>query len=118
MNIKIIEINLENQLISAEFHSKELTREYPIIQWIPKKEKINVSILKPDGSLSKGYGEINLLNIPMEKTTISPSNVIGAFLLCRPKHNNAVMISRRVTMPHQDSAGTGSNDISWTVILV
>ena len=31
-------------------------------------EKINVQILKPDGSISNGYGEINLLKIPMNKT--------------------------------------------------
>ena len=45
----------------------ELNREYSIIHWVPQDENIKVSILKPDGSLTSGYGEINLLNIPLKK---------------------------------------------------
>jgi glutamyl-tRNA synthetase len=68
INIKIVNKELENDLIIGEFHSEELNREYPIIHWVPEKENIKVSVLKPDGSLSKGLGEINLKDIPLKET--------------------------------------------------
>ncbi|MFX0104295.1 MAG: glutamate--tRNA ligase [Candidatus Hodarchaeota archaeon] len=68
INVKIDSINFSENKISASFHSKELNRDFPIFQWVPKDENIEVRILKPDGTLSKGYGEINLLNIPMNQT--------------------------------------------------
>ncbi|MFX1309908.1 MAG: glutamate--tRNA ligase [Promethearchaeota archaeon] len=68
MNIRINSIDLKNKIVFASFQSKELNREFSIIQWVPKEENIKVSILKPDGTTSKGNGEINLLNIPMNQT--------------------------------------------------
>ena len=68
VNIQILSIDLKNKNINAYYHSLELNREYSIIHWVPEDEKINVQILKPDGSISNGYGEINLLKIPMNKT--------------------------------------------------
>jgi len=65
-NIKVIDIN-DDGTIKAQFHSKELIRDYPIIQWVPQQENVKVSILKPDGSISEGRGEINLTNIPLGK---------------------------------------------------
>ncbi|MFX1503203.1 MAG: glutamate--tRNA ligase [Promethearchaeota archaeon] len=68
INILITDIDLNNKLITADFHSYELNREFSIIHWVPKEENVVVSILKPDGTLSEGKGEINLLNIPLNKT--------------------------------------------------
>lgn len=68
INIVINNIDIKNRIIKAEYYSLELNRDFPIIHWVPKDEYMNVSILKPDGSLSKGYGEVNLLNIPLNKT--------------------------------------------------
>ncbi|MCK4285494.1 MAG: glutamate--tRNA ligase, partial [Candidatus Lokiarchaeota archaeon] len=70
INIQIKSIDLNKKVISSLFHSKELNREFieAIIHWLPKDENINVSIVKPDGSISNGLGEINLLQIPMNKT--------------------------------------------------
>jgi glutamyl-tRNA synthetase len=68
INILITDIDLNNKLIKADFHSYELNREFSIIHWVPKEENVVVSILKPDGKLSKGKGEINLVNIPLNKT--------------------------------------------------
>ena len=68
MNIKINSVDLNKNTIFASYHSKELDREFSIIQWVPKDENINVSILNPDGILSKGKGELNLLEIPMNQT--------------------------------------------------
>ncbi|MFW9821885.1 MAG: glutamate--tRNA ligase [Candidatus Thorarchaeota archaeon] len=68
MNIKIEKIDLKNQIIIASFHSKELIREYSIIHWLPKEQNIKVSVVKPDGSITSGFGEINLLQIPLNKT--------------------------------------------------
>ncbi|MFX1418006.1 MAG: glutamate--tRNA ligase [Promethearchaeota archaeon] len=68
MNIQISSIHLNEKKIYATYHSKELDREFVIIQWVPNDEKINVTILKPDGTLSKGNGEINLLNVPLNQT--------------------------------------------------
>ncbi|MFW9773550.1 MAG: glutamate--tRNA ligase [Candidatus Thorarchaeota archaeon] len=65
MNIEIKALDLDNKKIKCEYHSLELNREYQIIQWVPKDEYVDVSILKPDGIISKGYGEINLLDIPL-----------------------------------------------------
>jgi glutamyl-tRNA synthetase len=67
-NIKISKIDEKSKEIKCTYYSKELNREYPIIHWVPEKQKIKVSIIKPDGSISSGYGEINLLDIPMKKT--------------------------------------------------
>ena len=67
-NIEIISIKLSQNLIKSQFHSKELNREFPIIHWVPNDKKIHVKILKPDGFISEGYGEQNLLEIPMKKT--------------------------------------------------
>ena len=68
MNIKINSIDLNNKKINASYHSKELVRDFSIIHWVPKDENIEVSILKPDGIVSKGNGEINLLKIPLNRT--------------------------------------------------
>ncbi|MFX0082055.1 MAG: glutamate--tRNA ligase [Candidatus Hodarchaeota archaeon] len=68
INIQILSIDLNKKLIQTSFHSKELNRQYSIIQWLPKDENIKVSIVRPDGSISNGLGEINLLKIPMNKT--------------------------------------------------
>ena len=71
IQIKSVELNNKKKKIKkiiALYHSKELNRDFPIIQWVPEKENIPVSILKPDGSMSYGNGEISLLQIPMNKT--------------------------------------------------
>jgi glutamyl-tRNA synthetase len=72
INIKLNSIDLKNKRIEASFHSKELDRqldrEFHIIHWVPKDENIKVSILKPNGMISKGKGEIDLLKIPMNNT--------------------------------------------------
>jgi hypothetical protein len=68
INIKIEDIDLKKNIINSSYHSKELNREFPIIHWLPKEGNIKVSIVKPDGSISNGFGELNLLNIPMNKT--------------------------------------------------
>ena len=66
-NVEIQSKNLKSKLIRAKFHSFELNRDYSIIQWIPDNSKIQVSILRPDGTISEGYGEVNLLDIPLKK---------------------------------------------------
>ena len=68
INIKIKFKDLTKKKIEAIFYSKELNRDFPIIQWVPEKENIKVSILKPDGSISYGNGELSLLQIPMNQT--------------------------------------------------
>jgi glutamyl-tRNA synthetase len=65
-NIQIDSIEAESKLIHAHYHSPALDRNYSIIQWVPVQEHISVEILKPDGKISKGEGEINLEKIPME----------------------------------------------------
>jgi len=67
-NIKLTQIEKENKKVKCEYHSKELSRNYSIIQWVPKEKNIKVSIIKPNGSIVGGYGEINLYDIPMKKT--------------------------------------------------
>ena len=67
INIQITSIKVNNSKIQARFHSSDLNRDYSIIHWVPKKENVNVSILKPDGTVSIGNGEKNLLNIPLNK---------------------------------------------------
>ncbi|TXT58750.1 MAG: Glutamate--tRNA ligase [Promethearchaeota archaeon] len=68
LNFNVTSKDLNKNLIEGQFHSEELNREYSIIQWVPENQKIEVSILKPDGSLSEGYGEINLKDIPLNQT--------------------------------------------------
>ncbi len=68
MNIKIEKIDKTDNKIIATYHSTELNREYSIIQWVSIDENIEITILKPDGSISKGVGEINLKDIELYKT--------------------------------------------------
>jgi len=68
VNIQILSIDLKNKKIIAYYHSLELNREYSIIHWVPEEVKVKVSILKPDGSISSGFGEINLLKVPLNET--------------------------------------------------
>ena len=67
INIQILSVDIKQKKIKSYYHSLELNRDYSIIHWVPRDENIKVSILKPDGSLTSGYGEINLLNIPLKK---------------------------------------------------
>ena len=60
-------IVISQKIIKAVYHSQELERKFPIIQWVPNTEYINISILKPDGTISKGFGEINLKEVPLNK---------------------------------------------------
>ena len=68
MNVKINSIDLKNKRLDASFESRTLSRDFPIMHWLPQDENIEVSILKPDGFIAKGKGEINLLNIKMNQT--------------------------------------------------
>jgi len=68
MNIQITSTDLNNKRIYADFKSRTLSRDLPIIHWVPQEESIDVSIIRPDGSIAKGKGEINLLKIPMNQT--------------------------------------------------
>jgi len=93
INIQIKSIDLNNKKIFAVYHSKELDREFSIIQWVPKDENINVSILKPDGMISKGKGEINLSKIPMDQTIqferygfVNPIELKNEYLYCYFTH--------------------------------
>jgi len=65
INIQILSIDLKNNKITSYYHSLELNREYSIIHWVPNDNKIKVKILKPDGFVSSGYGEINLKSVPL-----------------------------------------------------
>ena len=93
INIKINSIDLNNKKINATYHSKELDRDFSIIHWVPKDENINVSILKPDGTISKGNGEINLLKVPMNQTIqferygfVNPIKIENNCLICYFTH--------------------------------
>jgi glutamyl-tRNA synthetase len=68
INIQISNKDLKKKYVKASYDSLELNRVFPIIHWVPEENNIKVSVLKPDGVISKGFGEINLLNIPMNKT--------------------------------------------------
>ncbi|MFX0019773.1 MAG: glutamate--tRNA ligase [Promethearchaeota archaeon] len=67
VNIQIDSLDLKNKKVKANYYSLKLNRDFAIIHWVPKDEYINISILKPDGTISKGYGEVNLVNIPLNK---------------------------------------------------
>ena len=68
INIQIYNKDLKKKYIKARYDSLELNRDFQIIHWVPEEKNIKVSILKPDGLISKGFGEINLLKIPMNET--------------------------------------------------
>ena len=67
VNIEIDYLDLNNKKVKANYYSLELNRDFAIIHWVPKDKYINISILKPDGTISKGYGEVNLVSIPLNK---------------------------------------------------
>jgi glutamyl-tRNA synthetase len=68
MNITVSKINLDIKEIHATFHSYELNRNFSILHWVPEENKVEVSILQPNGEVSEGFGESNLADIKMEKT--------------------------------------------------
>ncbi|MFX1408904.1 MAG: glutamate--tRNA ligase [Promethearchaeota archaeon] len=95
INVSINSVDFKNKIIHAKYHSSQLDRELglSIIQWVPKEEKLNVSIINPDGSTSHGYGEINLLDIPMNKTVqferyafVNPIKIENNTLFCYFTH--------------------------------
>ena len=65
-NIQIDLFEEQSKLVYAHYHSAALDRNYSIIQWVPVQEYVDVEILKPNGKVSKGVGEVNLKKIPME----------------------------------------------------
>ena len=65
INVQVLSIDLKNNKITSYYHSLELNREYSIIHWVPNDDNIEVKILKPDGSVSRGNGEINLKHVPL-----------------------------------------------------
>jgi len=67
INIQIKSIRVNDSKIQARFHSSDLNRDYSIIQWVPRKENVKVSIIKPDGTVSMGNGERGLQNVPLNK---------------------------------------------------
>ncbi|MFX1558006.1 MAG: glutamate--tRNA ligase [Promethearchaeota archaeon] len=68
VNIQIHSVDLAKKKIKASYHSLKLNRDHSIIHWVPVENNVKVSILMPDGSISNGRGEINLLDIPIKKT--------------------------------------------------
>ncbi len=93
INIQIRSKDLNKKIVRASFHSKELKRDFSIIHWVPKEEYIKVSIIKSDGSLSQGFGELNLLKIPMNNTIqferfgfVNPIELKGDCLFCYFTH--------------------------------
>ncbi|MFX1316010.1 MAG: glutamate--tRNA ligase [Promethearchaeota archaeon] len=95
INVSIDSVDLKNKIIQAKYHSTQLDRElgFSIIQWVPKEAKLNVSIINPDGSVSYGYGELNLLDIPMNKTVqferfafVNPIKIENNTLFCYFTH--------------------------------
>lgn len=70
-NIQINEIlpkDQETKEIKSTYSSKPLNRELKIIHWVPKENNLRVKVLRPYGKIDEGYGEINLLNVPMNRT--------------------------------------------------
>lgn len=95
MNIKIGSVDLSQQEFKAQFHSEELNREYKIIHWVAYKKDNNISVvvIKPDGSRKRGFGELNLENVPLKKTIqferygfVNPYKFQGKELLCYFTH--------------------------------
>jgi len=93
-NVKITQIEAEKKRVKVTYHSKELSRKYSIIQWVPKQENIKVSVIKPNGSITEGFGEINLLKVPMRKTIqferygfVNPIKIEKSELFCYFTHN-------------------------------
>ncbi len=67
VNIQITTINLNKNIIKSRFHSSELNRDFSIIHWVSEEENVHISIIKPDGAISQGRGEVNLASIPLNK---------------------------------------------------
>ena len=67
VNIQITTINLNKKIIKSRFHSSELNRDFSIIHWVSEEENVHISIIKPDGAISQGRGEVNLASIPLNK---------------------------------------------------
>jgi len=67
-NIHITSVNKEHAQIKASYHSRKLDRKYSIIHWVLEGQNVDVKILKPDGTIDEGFGEINLADIPLNHT--------------------------------------------------
>ncbi|KKK43432.1 hypothetical protein LCGC14_1012310 [marine sediment metagenome] len=93
MNIKIQSIDINNKSVTSVYHSKEMNRSYSIIHWVPRDENIRVLVIKPDGSVSTGFGEINLLQVPLNKVIqferygfVNPIEIKENYLYCYFTH--------------------------------
>ena len=93
MNIKISNIDLNKNIIKSSFHSSELNRDFSILHWVSEEENVHISIIKPDGSISQGKGEINLASIPLNKVIqferfgfVNPIRWDDSILICYYTH--------------------------------
>ncbi|MFO8018340.1 MAG: glutamate--tRNA ligase [Promethearchaeia archaeon] len=68
INFKVLLVNLDENVIRGTFHSEGLNREYKIIHWVPYNKNLPVIVIKPDGSRKKGYGEMNLKEVPLKES--------------------------------------------------
>ncbi len=62
-----VEISSLGDPVMAEFKSFEKGQSGKIIQAVPENDYVNVKILQPDGTITKGYGEANLREVPRDE---------------------------------------------------
>jgi hypothetical protein len=93
VNIKITAVDLNRNLINSSFHSFELNRDFSILHWVSEEENVNISIIKPDGEISQGKGEINLASIPLNEVIqferfgfVNPIRWTDNILICYYTH--------------------------------
>ena len=93
INIQITAVNLNENLIKSSFDSFELNRDFSIVQWVSKENNVHISIIKPDGTISQGKGEVNLANITLNKTIqferfgfVNPIKWVDNALICYFTH--------------------------------
>jgi len=93
INIQITAVDLNENLIKSSFNSFELNRDFSIIQWVFKENNVHISIIKPDGTISQGRGEVNLAKIPLNKPIqferfgfVNPIKWVDNALICYFTH--------------------------------
>jgi glutamyl-tRNA synthetase len=62
-NISITDINADQTLINAKFHSLDKMSGIRKMQAVPAEGFVNLKVIQPDGKITRGYAETNLRNV-------------------------------------------------------
>jgi len=63
VEVEKIYLNTKESYLEVKFFTTKMDKNIKKIQWIPKNDFVNASVLKPNGIIMRGYAESNVKNL-------------------------------------------------------